>query len=126
MNEYILFLYDCPADFADTTPEQMQGIIEEYSAWAQKLGAEGKHLGGQKLADEGGRILNCASGDVTVTDGPYSEAKEVIGGFMKILAPSYDEAVAIARTCPHARYGARIEVRQVDLIHEGESAADAS
>ena len=44
MNEYILFLYDCPADFADTTPEQMQGIIEEYSAWAQKLGAEGKHL----------------------------------------------------------------------------------
>lgn len=125
MNEYILFLYDNPADFADTTPDQMQAVIEEYSAWAEKLGAEGRYTGGQKLTDEGGRVLRCSPDGVTVTDGPYSEAKEVIGGFMTITAPSYDEAIAIARTSPHARYGARIEIRQVDTVHECGAAPDS-
>ncbi len=118
MHEYILFLYDNPADFANVTPDQMQSIVEEYSAWAQKLASEGKHTGGQKLRDEGGRIVTSAPDGVTVTDGPYSETKEVIGGFMTIRASSYDEAVEIARTCPHVRYGAKIEVRQIDAMTE--------
>ena len=53
-------------------------------------------------------------GQVRVTDGPYAEVKEVVGGYFLIRASSYDVAVEIARTCPHLRYGGRIEVRQVD------------
>jgi hypothetical protein len=51
-----------------------------------------------------------------VTDGPYSEAAEVLGGYFAIEAASYDEAVEIARTCPHLTGGQWIEVRQVDSI----------
>ena len=49
-------------------------------------------------------------------DGPYSEAKEVMGGFFVIEAADYDEAVKISSDCPHLRAGRRIELRQVDPL----------
>ena len=83
-------------------------------AWSQKLGAEGKLVGGQKLRDEGGRHLSGYNGDFRVTDGPFAEAKEVIGGFFSITAADYDEAVEISKECPHLKYGGRIELREIE------------
>ncbi len=48
------------------------------------------------------------------TDGPFAEAKEVIGGIFTIDADSYDEAVEISKDCPHLKYGGWIEVREVE------------
>jgi hypothetical protein len=50
-----------------------------------------------------------------VTDGPYTESKEIVGGFFTVVAADYDEACTIAADCPHLKYGGRIEVR---MIHE--------
>jgi hypothetical protein len=61
--------------------------------------------------------LRTHDGKVSVTDGPYSESQEILGGFFMIEAADYDEAVEIARTCPHLGKGKRIEVRQVDEVH---------
>lgn len=61
--------------------------------------------------------MRVESGTVTVTDGPYSEAHEVLGGFFVIDALDYNEAVEIARTCPHLAEGQRIEVREVDVLN---------
>jgi hypothetical protein len=72
--------------------------------------------GGEKLTGDGGRRLRLQGGKVSVTDGPYSEAAEVLGGYFAIEAADYDEAVAIARTCPHLTGDQWIEVRQIDAM----------
>jgi hypothetical protein len=55
-------------------------------------------------------------GQVRVTDGPYSESKEVLGGYYMIEAASYDKAIEHARDCPQLEYNGTIEVRQVDMM----------
>jgi hypothetical protein len=67
-----------------------------------------------KLKDEGGKHL-AGKGSTAVRDGPYAEASEVIGGFYTVEAKNYDDAVSIARGCPHIKYSGRIEVREVDF-----------
>ena len=54
------------------------------------------------------------NGEITVTDGPYTETKEVLGGFFIVSADSYEEAIEITGTCPHMKYGVRAIVRQVE------------
>lgn len=114
MPNYLLLLHEQPADFSGMSPDDIQAVIGEYVAWRRKLEADGIFAGGQKLKDEGGRHLSGYNGDFRVTDGPYAEAKEVIGGFFSITAASYDEAVEISKDCPHLKYGGRIELRQIE------------
>ena len=61
--------------------------------------------GGQKLADEPGKIMRAKNGHVRVTDGPYGETKEVLGGCYIVSAENYDKAADVARNCPHFEYG---------------------
>jgi hypothetical protein len=93
----------------DISPEEMQAIIARYGAWKDKLGATG-----QKLFDGQGRLMARNGNGVTVTDGPYAEAKEVIGGYFIIEAKDYDEAVRLSNDCPHLDFGS-IEIRQIEL-----------
>ena len=51
-----------------------------------------------------------------MTDGPYSETKEVLGGYFTIEAASYDQAIERLRDCPHLLFGGTIELRQVDVM----------
>jgi hypothetical protein len=114
MPKFMLLLHETPSDFQDYTPEQMQALVERYRTWSQGLMQSGKHAGSAKLKDEGGRHMHLRAGRVEVMDGPYAEAKEVMGGYFTIQAADYDEAVEIAKGCPHMEFG-WIEVRQVDL-----------
>lgn len=115
MPKFMLLLHETPSDFQDVTPEQMQAVIERYRAWSQGLAQAGKMAGGAKLKEEGGRHLRSSGGRVEVTDGPYAEAREVMGGYFTIEAADYDEAVEIAKGCPHMENG-WIEVRQIDEV----------
>ncbi|MFV3130747.1 YciI family protein [Niveispirillum sp. KHB5.9] len=118
MPTFVLFLRETPTTFASMSPDEMQAIIGEYSAWGQKLAQAGKLVGGQKLCDEGGRHLTARSGTLVATDGPYAEAKEVIGGFFMVEAADYAAAEALAADCPHLRFGL-MEIRQVDGSCDG-------
>ena len=102
---------------ADFHQMQIQQVIGEYSAWREKVQGDGRLVGGEKLTDEGGRVLSIADDQVRVVDGPYTEAKEIVAGFFMIEAANYDEAVDVSRSCPHLVYGSRIELRQIDDIH---------
>lgn len=113
MAKFVLLLQETPSAFESYSPEDFQGIIGRYKAWREKVAAAGKMISGQKLADEGGRSLRRQGGQVQVVDGPYSEAKEVLGGFFMIEAADYDEAVEIASDCPHLEYGT-ISLGEVD------------
>ncbi len=115
MPNYMLILHDDPKAFgANITPAQMQAVIAEYQAWAGKLAGQERLLGGEKLKDEGGRVMTRAGGKPRVVDGPYAEAKEVIGGYFTIRADNYDHAVELCLDHPHLEYGARIELREVE------------
>lgn len=117
MSNYLLLLHEKPADFSDLSADAIQAVIAEYVAWSQKLAGEGKLVGGQKLKDEGGKHLNGFGSEFRSTDGPFAEAKEVVGGIFTIDASSYDEAVEISKDCPHLKYGGWIEVREVEPTH---------
>lgn len=114
MPTYLLLLHENPGQFAGRSQAEMMKVVKEYGAWATKLRAEDRLAGGEKLADEGGKILKGKNGKIVVTDGPYAEAREVIGGYFAIKAKDYAEAVKLAETCPHLSYGGRIELRQID------------
>jgi hypothetical protein len=120
MAQFMLVLFEKPGDFASMSPEQIQKIIEKYSEWGGKLGAAGKMVNGHKLTEEGGKRLSRTGGKVSVVDGPYAEAKEVVGGVYLIRARDYAEAAEIASTCPHLEFG-RIELRQIDFMGQPES-----
>jgi len=98
--EFMLFVHDTPVMLNDGKEPQR---IKEYSAWARSLRERGQLEGGEKLKDEISTIgANPGSSDV--------------GGFFRIVARDREEANAIARTCPHVRYGGWIEVREIDRI----------
>lgn len=115
MAKYMLLLHDDLSALGNPSPEEIQAIIGRYRAWSQKMAEAGKLAGGEKLTDEGGRHLRMDGGKLSVQDGPYAEAHEVLGGYFLLEAADYDEAVGLAGSCPHLDFG-WIELRQVDAM----------
>jgi hypothetical protein len=113
MKTYVMILHDSGAFPADISPDEIQAIIRRYVAWRQKLQQNGRTVVGHKLSDGEGRVMRGAPGSTRVTDGPYAEAREVIGGLFILEAGSYDEVVELSRDCPHLDFGT-IEIRAVD------------
>jgi hypothetical protein len=103
----VLFRNQPTGGQAGPSPEQMQQMFAAYKAWMEKF-ADGIVDMGDKLGP-GGRVVTAAG----VTDGPFAEAKELVGGYMVVSAESYDAAVEIVRACPavHAP-GASLEIRE--------------
>lgn len=116
MATYMFLLYNGPHDFDGVSPEDMQGVIERYKAWGDSLEKAGKLIGSNKLMDEEGRVMRGRGGNITITDGPFSETKELIGGYFAVTADNYDEAVELAKGCPHLDFGT-LEIRAIDEDH---------
>jgi hypothetical protein len=108
MPQFLLLLYDDPTGWAKLSPEEMQAAIEKYRAWTKMpFTVDSKRLGADR-----GKVVRSHNGKPRATDGPYSETKEVLGGFYLIEAADYDEAVKRAFEHPHVQYGT-IEVREL-------------
>jgi len=90
--------------------EEIQTAIDDFYAWHEKLVAEGKFKSGQRLAT-GGVVV---SHDV-IMDGPFTESKEVIGGYWFIVAGSLREAAAIAAQSPCLACGLTYEIRPIEV-----------
>ena len=90
--------------------EEVQAAIDAFYTWYERCLAAGLMKPGHRLARE----RKLVSKDV-VTDGPFAEAKELVGGYWFIIARSLEEAVAIAAQSPTLAYGLTIEVRPLDL-----------
>ena len=109
MAQFMLLLHNNPAGMASLSPEEMQKAIEKYMAWTKKPFT----LDSKRLAPDPGRVIRSNGAKPRAADGPYSETKEVLGGYYTIEAANYDEAVARSLEHPHLEYGGTIEVRQV-------------
>jgi hypothetical protein len=115
MAKYTLLLRESGRAFANLSPSEMQAIFARYSAWSDGLRKSGVLGPSEKLTDGAGRVMRRTNGKVMVTDGPFTEGKEVLGGFFTIEAAAYDKAIEIANTCPHLDFGS-IEVREVEVM----------
>ena len=108
MPQFMLALYDDPTGWTKLSPEEMQQAIQKYSEWRTRPYTRAS----QRLGADTGRVIRKHNGTPRAGDGPYSETKEVLGGFYVIEARDYDEAVKLALDHPHAQYGT-IEVRKL-------------
>ncbi len=107
MAEYLVLIYENESGYADGGPEIYGEVMEAHNRFAEKHGAALR--GGNALT--GSDTATTIRGDV-VTDGPFVESKEILGGYYLIEAADLDEAVTLAARIPPVRAGS-IEVRPV-------------
>lgn len=94
----------------DSSPEEMQANMNQWMGWVDQLAKAGTYVSGEAL-HPGGKLV---SGSVSnVTDGPFTEGKEVVGGYFIINAENYDAAVAVCAGYPDYDKGGAVQVRQV-------------
>ena len=110
MNEYMMLFRNeksegGPAPLA----EQMQTVMKQWQTWIKGIAANGKYSGTNRLLSEG-KSLKPGN---AITDGPYAEGKEIVGGYLIVKADSLDEAVEMAKSCPNLIYGGNVEIRSV-------------
>ena len=86
MAKYTLMLRESGRAFANLSPSEMQAIFARYGAWSDGLRKAGTLGPSEKLTDGAGRVIRRTNGKVMVTDGPFTEGKEVLGGFFTIEA----------------------------------------
>ena len=110
MADYLLLIRN--GDFTDFSPEEIQSIIQKFSNWAKTLSEQGKLKDAAKLAD-GGSVVKSTNGNIS--DGPFTETRDAVGGYFLITAESLEEATAIARECPGLAYGDWVEVRPIEM-----------
>lgn len=120
MPQFMLVLREDPSVYRRISPEEMQRVIERYNAWAGRLAAEGRLVGGHKLADAGGRVLRKNGSTLAVKDGPFGETKEVIGGVFLIKADDLAHASELCADHPHLRGEQTVEIREIDLMGKPE------
>ena len=111
------------------SPEEMQKAANDWMTWFNRLKDQGKALSGSPLEPHG-KVVSGKGGRV-VSDGPFAESKEAIGGFFMLQVDTMEEAVEIAQHCPGLPHGLTIEVRpvaeQCRLLREvGEEVAHAN
>jgi hypothetical protein len=110
MKDFLLvFRSDNPVQL-QLSPDEMQAILKLWMDWIGGIAAQ------NKLVDRGNRLSPTGKvvrqGNV-VTDGPYTETKEFIGGYTIIKTDSYDEAVELSKGCPIIKFGGNVEVREI-------------
>lgn len=89
--------------------EAMQANMGKWMTWIEKLNKEGRYVSGEPLLP-GGKLVK---GQKTVTDGPYTEGKEIVGGFFIVNAKDMEEAVKLTEDYPGFEQGGTVQVRQI-------------
>lgn len=109
MNEFLLiFRRDFTSKEAQPSPEQLQNSIKDWQNWFGSIAAQDKLARPLQRWDGEGKVVKQ---NKQVTNGPYAEIKESIGGVIIIRAEDYDEAVTIAQGCPILPLGGNVEIR---------------
>ena len=134
----LIFRETDPGSYESMTEAQTREALEIWNAWCDELAATGVALGGNPL-EPAGKLVQASPGrrGAEVVDGPFAEAKELVGGYHLVRAASLDEAVELAKGCPLVEHGMTVEVRPVatachlakalgmETMREGESEAEA-
>jgi hypothetical protein len=125
--KYLLSIYTDESSWDSATPEQMKETMEAYSAFGREVEERGAYLAGEGLQPTAAATtVRVRNGERLITDGPFAETKEQLGGFYLLECRDLDEAIEFAGKIPGAQSGS-VEVRPVmDYEAAGAPEHDAS
>ncbi|MDH4092432.1 MAG: YciI family protein [Cyclobacteriaceae bacterium] len=114
MKEFLFLFRGGDAGTLQQSPEKWQAHMQKWAQWMGDLSTKGKLVGAQPLAQTGKIVTGNKK---TVTDGPFMEGKEMVGGYLMCKADGYDEAVEISKGCPILEFDDGIvEVREIQEL----------
>ncbi len=115
MKEYLLLFRGGDAQLAQASPQGQQQHMQKWMQWMGELTKQGQFVGAQPLNQSGKKISGTKK---VVTDGPFIEGKEIIGGYLICKAETYDEAVDLARECPILEFDdGTVEIREIQVMN---------
>ena len=109
--QYMLLIYDDQTKWPQLSEEEYGKVYEEYASVARAKAT--KHSAQLQGAETAKTVRMNGGGEPLVTDGPFAETKETLGGYYLVEAESIDDALALAARIPSARLGGSVEVRPV-------------
>jgi hypothetical protein len=110
---HFLLLFRHSQEGPDPTPAEMEQIMGKWMAWMKAMRSAGQFVAADRL-QETGKVLRPRSS--SVTDGPFAEAKEIVGGFIVVAADNLAAATAIAKGCPGLEGETIVEVRPIEPL----------
>ena len=120
--EYLMLIYNAEGDWTKMTPAEQGALSQEYGHFTQEIIQKGKFVGGNQLKPiASATTVRVRDGKRVVTDGPFAETKEQLGGYYLVNANDLDEAIALAARIPGARHGS-IEVRPIVVREQAKPA----
>ena len=128
--KYAILIYDTETATPSAEPpsaDVWQAVMDEYNAYTKMLRDSGAFQAGEALQPvQTATTIRQQDGRNVMTDGPFAETKEALGGFYIVEAKDLDEALALGAACPGVKYGAAIEVRPVIAFPADYAEAGAS
>ena len=118
--QYLILIY---SEESSTPPDpaQMGAVMAEYDAYSKMLRDRGAMQGGDALwPTSSATTVRIRDGRTVVTDGPFAETKEALGGYYQVEAKDLDEALELAAACPGAKWGS-VEVRPIVDFSAGQT-----
>lgn len=113
MKEF-LFIYRRDANnIPDASPEEMQNNMKKWMDWMGGIAAQNKLVNRGNRLEKAGKVLNSNN---MITDGPYAETKESVGGYSIVNADTIEEACELAKGCPILSFGGSVEVREIGTM----------
>lgn len=92
-----------------STPEEMESQIKHWQDWIGSIAAQGKFVSTNALGMEG-KIVKANN---VITDGPFMEVKEMVGGYIIVKSDTIEDAIKLSEGCPTLDYGGTVEIRDV-------------
>lgn len=115
----MMLIYGPEGGWDDAPQEQRDAMMQEWFAYTQQMGEAGVMVAGDALLPTpAATSVRVRDGKDLITDGPFAETKEALGGYYLMEVPSVDEAIVWAKRCPGVHYGT-IELRPVMVFENG-------
>ena len=115
MKEFLYIFRGGRETYMNLPPDEMQSHMKRWGAWMGQLAEEGKLVRGEPLQEEG-KVWTGV--DKVLTDGPYAEGKEIVGGYLLVKENDLETATAMAEGCPILETGGTVEVREIAPLPE--------
>ena len=109
MTDFMMIFRHTSSPNAELSPQELQESIKQWQDWMGGIAAQGKFKSTNQLGSQGKSL----HADQLITDGPYAEVKEIIGGYVIVQAESLDDAMQLAKGCPVLAMGGKVEVREI-------------
>ena len=110
MKDFMMLFYSEPDPNMEPSPEEIEAEIKQWQDWIGGIAAQGKLKHPGEVLGFEGKTMHA---DGSVTDGPYAEIKEIVGGFIIVSAENIEDATELAKGCPGLSVGGKVEIRDI-------------